>query len=246
MNEQGHVGVRVAAAVVPIVVAAAAGLARELVANTSAALVLVLVVVAIGVVGDRIAGVLAALSAAAAFDFFLTAPYLSFAILDRDDVETAVLLLAIGVAVTEIALWGRGQRARSIRREGYLTGVANAARMAAEGSSRADLVATVERMVADVLDLDDCRFDQQSPGLALRPVLGAEGIVTWGQHTVDVARDGLPTMDVIELPTRPDRSGGRFLLTASSRVRRPDREQLLVAVTLAEQVGTAAPAEQTP
>jgi K+-sensing histidine kinase KdpD len=244
MTEQGYV--RAAAVVAPIVVAAAAGLARDVVANTSAALVLVLVVVAVGVAGDRIAGVLAALSAAAAFDFFLTAPYLSFAILDRDDVETAVLLLAIGVAVTEIALWGRGQRARSVRREGYLTGVAHAARMAAEGSSQAELVATVERMITDVLDLDDCRFDPQPRGPAVRPILGTEGNMTWGRHIVDVARDGLPTMDVIELPAGPHRSDGRFLLTASSRVRRPDREQLLVAVTLAEQVAAAAPARQAP
>jgi K+-sensing histidine kinase KdpD len=203
---------------------------------------LVLVVVAVGTAGDRIAGVLAALSAAAAFDFFLTAPYLSFAILDRDDVETAVLLLAIGVSVTEIALWGRGQKARSLRREGYLTGVAHTARMVAEGSSQADLVATVERMISDVLDLDDCGFDAQPGPQALRPVLGHDGVVTWGQHTVDVRRDGLPTMDAIALPA----GAGRFLLTASSRVRRPDREQLLVAVTLAEQVGAAAPARQAP
>ena len=32
-------------------------------------------------------------------------------------------------------------------------------------------------------------------------------------------------MDVIELPAGRDSSGGRFLLTASSRVRRPNREQ---------------------
>jgi hypothetical protein len=39
---------------------------------------------------------------------------------------------------------------------------------------------------------------------------------------------------------------GRFLLTASSRVRRPTREQLLVAVTLAEQVAPANPDLNTP
>ena len=130
----------------------------ELLANTSAALVLVLVVVAVGVAGDRVAGVLAALSAAAAFDYFLTVPYYQFAILDRDDVETAVLLLAIGIAVTEISLWGKRQQSLSSRREGYLTGVAHAARMAADGSSTEDLIATVERMITDVLDLDDTRY----------------------------------------------------------------------------------------
>lgn len=72
--------------------------------------------------------------AAASFDFFLTAPHYQFAILQRDDIETAVLLLAIGVAVSEIAWWGRRQSAQSSQRAGYLSGVALAARLAADGS----------------------------------------------------------------------------------------------------------------
>lgn len=234
MGERARLGVRVAAVVAPVVVAAAASLLRPVLANTSAALVLVLVIVAVGVAGDRVAGVLAALAAAAAFDFFLTVPYYRFAIVDRDDVETAVLLLAIGIAVTEIGQWGRRQQSQSGRREGYLAGVAHAARMAADGSSAQDLVGTVEGMVRDVLDLDDIRFEAAATRRGDRPVLDRDGEVHWRGHVVDVARDGLPTMDVIELPAGRD---GRFLLTASSRVRRPTREQLLVAVTLAEQVG---------
>lgn len=221
--------VRVVAVAAPVVVAAAAGL---VLAGTSAALVLVLVIVAVGAAGDRVAGVLAALSAAAAFDFFLAAPYYQFAIFGRDDVETAVLLLAIGIAVTEISLWGRRQQSQSGRREGYLTGVAHAARMAADGSR--DLVTTVEAMIADVLDLDDVRYEPSATRRTDRPVIDRDGVVHWRGHAVDVAREGLPTMDVIELPA----GDGRFLLTASSRVRRPTREQMLVAVTLAEQVAT--------
>ena len=146
----------------PVVVAAIASLLRAFLANTSAALVLVLVVVAVSVAGDRAAGVLAALSAALSFDFFLTVPYYQFAIFAREDVETAILLLAIGVAVTEISLWGRRQQSQSGRREGYLAGVAHAARMAADGSPTEDLVATVGRMINDVLDLDDTRYDPSS------------------------------------------------------------------------------------
>jgi K+-sensing histidine kinase KdpD len=233
MAEHGRVGVRVAAVAGPVVVAAAASLLRPVLANTSAALVLVLVIVAVGVAGDRVAGVLAALSAAAAFDFFLAVPYFRFAIFGRDDVETAVLLLAIGIAVTEIGQWGRRQQSQSGRREGYLTGVAHAARMAADGTSAQDLVGTVEGMISDVLDLDDIRYEAAASRRTDRPVLDRDGTVRWRGHAVDVAREGLPTMDVIELPAGRD---GRFLLTASSRVRRPTREQLLVAVTLAEQV----------
>jgi hypothetical protein len=117
--------------------------------------------------------------------------------------------------------------------------------MAADGSSTADLVATVGRMINDVLDVDDTRYEPangQPAGDADRPVLGRDGVLRWRGRVVDVAREGLPTMDVIELPAGRDSGGGRFLLTATSRVRRPNREQLQVAVTLAEQVAHPAPA----
>jgi Domain of unknown function (DUF4118) len=246
MTPWARLEIRVAAVAGPVVVAVAASLLRELLANTSAALVLVLVVVAVGVAGDRVAGVLAALSAAAAFDYFLAVPYYQFAILGRDDVETAVLLLAIGIAVTEISLWGRRQQSLSSRREGYLTGVAHAARMAADGSSAVDLIATVERMITDVLDLDDTRYvpptsHRPDPD---RPVLDRDGTLRWRGHVIDVAREGLPTMDTIELEAGRDGDGGRFLLTAASRVRRPNREQLMVAATLAEQVTVPVPARR--
>lgn len=55
---------------------------------------------------------------AASFDFFLTRPFYEFAIAGRDDVETAVLLGAIGVAMTEIMQWGRRHQARSVRHDG--------------------------------------------------------------------------------------------------------------------------------
>lgn len=239
MNGRGRVVVRAAAVAVPVAVAAAASLLTA-VANTSVALVLVSVVVAVGVAGDRVAGLCAAVASAAAFDFFLTEPVHRFAIVERTDVETAVLLLAIGVAVTELALWGRRHQARSLRREGYLAGVARAARMAAEDTSADDLAATVQRMIADVLDLDGCRFEP-APGRADRPVLRRDGSVLWRDHVVDVERDGLPTMDAIELPAGRRGENGRFLLVASSAVRRPDLESRLVAVTLAEQVGGAVP-----
>ena len=125
-----------------------------------------------------------------------------------------------------------------------MAGVAHAARMAADGSPTEDLVATVGRMINDVLDLDDTRYDPSSghpTEQGERPAIDRDGVVRWRGHVVDVPREGLPTMDVIELPAGRD-SGGRFLLTASSRVRRPTREQLQVAVTLAEQVTHAASA----
>ena len=53
-----------------------------------------------------------------AFDFFLTEPYYSLSIHHQDDLELAVALVVVGLAVTEIALWGRRQQAAAQRRDG--------------------------------------------------------------------------------------------------------------------------------
>ena len=104
--------------------------------NTEAALALILVVVAVAANGYRLAGIMAAVSAAVWFDFFLTHPYERFTITRREDIETTLLLLVIGVAVTEIAVWGRRQHAVASRRAGYLEGINAAAQAAAAGSYR--------------------------------------------------------------------------------------------------------------
>jgi K+-sensing histidine kinase KdpD len=104
--------------------------------NTDAALVLILPVVAVAADGYRPAGYAAAVSAAVWFDFFLTRPYESFSILRRADVETTVLLLIIGVAVTELAVWGRRQHAVASRRAGYLDGISAAAHAVAAAAHR--------------------------------------------------------------------------------------------------------------
>jgi K+-sensing histidine kinase KdpD len=62
------------------------------------------------------------------FDFFLTQPYERFTITRRTDIEMTVLLLVIGVAVAEIAVWGRRQRVTASRRAGYLDGINSTAR----------------------------------------------------------------------------------------------------------------------
>lgn len=218
----------------PILVAALLMTVRGVVPGSGAALVLVLPVVAVAATGHRSAGIGAALVGAASFDFFLTQPYLQFAIFAKDDVVTAVLFTVIGLAVTELALWGRRQQTRAGVRAGYLAGVVKAARLATS-LPRTELAQLVARQIADVLALDACRFDPAPTTRGDRPRLLPDGSVVWQEHPVDVDRDGLPTLDEIELPI-PD-GLGRFLLTSTSAVRRPDLEQRLVAVTLAEQVG---------
>src|SRR5579862_4506308 len=102
--------------------------------NTDAALAMLLVVVAVAANGDRLAGVLAAVSTAVWFDFFLTRPYERFTITRRTDIETTALILAVGIAVTEIAVRGRRQHTAAARRAGYLDGINAAARAVATGA----------------------------------------------------------------------------------------------------------------
>ncbi|MFD0268198.1 DUF4118 domain-containing protein [Streptomyces sp. NPDC127106] len=100
-----HSGLVMAAALAaPFAVALALVPFRTDLSATNAALVMVVSVVAVAAVGTRAAGAVAALSAAAWFDFFLTRPYQHFTIADRDDVETAVLLLVVGLIVSQLAV----------------------------------------------------------------------------------------------------------------------------------------------
>lgn len=147
--------------------------------------------------------------------------------------------MLVGVAVTEIALWGRRQQARASREQGYLDGVlSTAATVGAGRSSTRSLIDHVCEQVVDVLGIDGCRFDPGSgPILA---VLNNDGTVSYNGHPFNVDRLGLPTDSEIALVVQ---SGGvvrgRFLLTAATKVVRPTLEQLRVAVALANQVGAA-------
>ena len=228
-----------ASAVVPLVACAILALFRDTIANTNAALGLVLLVVAAAATGIRLAGIVAALSSAAGFDYFLTEPYNTLNISDRADIETAVLLLLVGAAVTEVALWGRREQARASKEQGYLAGVlSTAATVAAGRSSTGELIDQVCRQIVEILQIDSCRFDTATrSGL---PTLDPTGTVTRHGRTIDVARQGLPTDSKIALMVQ---SGGvtygHLQLTAATRVVRPSQEQLRVAVTLANQVGAA-------
>ena len=63
-------------------------LLRDHVLSANLALALMAVVAIVAAAGGRTAGVLAALTAALSYDFFLTEPYLTLRITDDDDIET--------------------------------------------------------------------------------------------------------------------------------------------------------------
>lgn len=227
------------AAVAPIVVALAIVPFRDSFENTSAALVMVLVIVAAAAAGGRVPGMVAAASAALSFDFFLTRPYQQLTINDEADVETTVLLLAVGLGVTELAEWGRRKHALAEREAGYLAGIEAAAEAVATGRSSGELIDEVSRQLVRVLDLRSCRFEQGVAGLGRPPRLRGDGQVEWRRRVVDVEQEGLPTDGEIELLVESKgQLQGRFMLAAGPESH-PSRPQRLVAVTLASQVGAA-------
>jgi K+-sensing histidine kinase KdpD len=238
---QWQVAVRVGAVVLPLVTCAAFSTVRDDVTAATVVLVLVLWVVAAAATGDRVAGLLAAVSSGAWFDFFLTAPYQQFAIKGSDDVEATILLVVIGLGVTEIALWGHRQQARAAGRSGYLDGVLGAARLVAEGDTPASaLTDLVARQITEVLGADECHFVDGPVSDGRIAVLDHDGDLVRGDHTVDVDRVGMPSNDYVAIPVqRGSRVVGHFLVTASSRMTYPTAEQRQVAVLLADQVAAA-------
>jgi Domain of unknown function (DUF4118) len=205
--------------------------------NTNVALLLVVAVVAVACAGRRLAGVLAAISAAAWFDFFYTLPYDRFTIRHSADVTTFALLLVVGLAVSQMAAWARRLKAVTVADAGYFTRIMESAALAQEAGIPHDVVEHVRGQLVELLDLQDCRFEYGRL-LGQPPRLEPDGSVVtrYGRYPVDSA--GLPSEDV-ELRTFSNGQYiGRFMLTPAPGSA-PSRRARLVAVSLAGLVGHA-------
>jgi K+-sensing histidine kinase KdpD len=228
-----------ASVALPALVCALLATGRSLVSNSAAALILALVIVAAAATGIRAAGLLAAVCSAASYDFFLTQPYYSFTIDSREDVEVTILLILVGAAVTEMALWGRRQQARASRDAGQLDGVlATVGLVAASRESTTSLAHQVGMQIVDLLDIDSARFGAQTGVGGTDCVLQQDGTVTRSGRPVNVDREGLPVdTTIVLLALSGGQPRGRYLLTAATRVSRPTLQQRRVAIALADQVG---------
>ena len=222
---------------VPLAVAAILLPWRASWSNTNVALVLVVVVVAVAAIGSRAGGALAAVSAAAWFDFFFTHPYERFTIRGSADITTALLLLVVGLAVSQLAARARQLRVITITDAGYLAQIHEAAALAKSAAGADTVVDSVKERLIAVLDLEDCRFEYGSL-LGHPPRLEHDGAVVTSHGRQDVARYGFPAGE-IELRTFADgQYYGRFMMKPRPGAK-PSLQARLVAVTLADQAGRA-------
>jgi K+-sensing histidine kinase KdpD len=237
LRDHRTIVLRSAAIVVPVVVAALLVPFRASFAATASALLLSAVVVAVAASGDRVSGYFATLSATLSFDVLLTQPYGRLAIDHRPDLETAICLFVVGIAVTEISVRGRHHRDAASEESEYVSVLHSVSELVASGASRQEVTAVVRAHLIELLHLRDCRFEANA---AERPRFQIEstGDVFLGGSLWGVDRLGLPGPK-IELPVySAGTTAGRFVLTPTPGL--PiSRERRIVAVALADQVGAS-------
>jgi hypothetical protein len=222
--------------VLPLAVAVALVPFRASFPNTDAALALVAVVVAVAANGHRLAGILAAASAATWFDFFLTRPYQHFTITRSTDIATTLLLLLVGTAVTELAVRGRRQRVLAVTDEQYLSAIADTAELAGSSATPSAVTRLVESQLVSLLGLNGCRFERTRFGGL--PRLDAAGQLLWNDRIWDLDQYGMPTSQVELLAEANGRAYGRFVLDPVSGRNAPLAARRVASI-LANQVGAA-------
>jgi len=223
---------------VPFAAAVALIPLRDDLVSTNIALLLVIAVVGFAATGRRIAGVLAAVSAALAFNLFHTEPYLSLRIHSSDDVETAFLLLVVGLTVSELALRGRRARALVTQERQDLASIQGLGALVAKGEAPDYVLLATASELTHLLGLVDCRFETAASDDKVLPVIQRDGEVRWGPTTWEAARWGLPTDGAVIPVWSHGVRRGRFVLTAPVGLPMSPN-QLAKAVALVDQAGAS-------
>lgn len=236
--------VAVAALAGPLVVAAALIPARTWLTPANVALVLVGVVVLVAVLGGRLAAVVAALGSMLWFDVFHTRPYYSLTISRHQDITTAALLLAVGLAVGELSTRSRRHQAAAELGSVDIGRIHVVAELVASGEEADYVVLAVAGELRNLLQLRDIRFEyapfrpDEGDHLKARPRIEHDGSVSFGIFGWGAATMGLPSK-LVDLPVMGrGRELGRFEMQPTPGL--PiDLDRRMVAVALADQVGAA-------
>jgi K+-sensing histidine kinase KdpD len=205
--------------------------------NANVALVLVLWVLLGAVTGGRASAVISAFVAAIAFDFFHTKPYNSLKISDGNDVLTTVLLLAVGLAIGEIAIRAQRSHAQHQDEQRQLRRMQRVAGLAAGGEGVDDLLLAVTAELIETLDLRNAWFERP-PFIAALPKLERTGVIEATEHRYANGEFELPREGLALPVVGAGQTVGRFVLIPSPGVG-VSKERRLSAVALADQVGAA-------
>jgi len=226
----------VAGVVLPIGVAAALAPFRASFASTASALILVAVVVGVAANGSRGAGFVAAISASFWFDFFLTKPFERFSMTQRPDIETAVSLLVVGIAVTELAARGRRHRVVANEESDYVAAIYGLSELVAAGAPAEQVLTQASDELVELLHLRSCRYD---PPLSSSRVAQIEhdGSVYLGAVRWSAEHMGLPGKELELLVHARGQVVGGFVLVPTPAWP-VSKERRLVAVAIADQVGS--------
>lgn len=181
---------------------------RDTITAPTQTLILVLPVVAVGVLARRVAAAIAAVSAALAYDIFLTEPYYSFTIDAAEDAEAAIVLGIIGILVGTLVARELDARMRSASRADELAAVRSVSHALAAGDSDR-LVDAATKRISDLLDLRSCEWSAGFHG-RVGHVMSADGSL--GDWHAASFPDGIVEIPVVHRGTEL----GRLLLRSRS------------------------------
>jgi Domain of unknown function (DUF4118) len=224
----------VGGAVVPLVVALLLVPFRGTFATTAAALAMVCVILAAAVSGTRLAGLVASVSAAAWFDFFLTRPYDQFAISHRPDLETTLAILVVGILVTELAARSRQHWQAASSSTSYVSMIHGVAVLAADSAPVSAMIEQTNASLITLLALRECRFDRALADPPLAQIQSNGDVAHVGMRWP--ARElGLPGPEAEILAKWRGRVVGRFVVAPTPGVA-VSLEQRIVAVAVVDLV----------
>ena len=229
--------VLIAAVVAPIALAFALLPFRGQASAASVALGFAVLVALLASIGTRFTALIAAVSAALCYDIGFTQPYGSLSISHPQDIETTALLLIGGLIVGQLSARNRRNRGLAVRQRDDLAHIQAIAELMAAGAEADEVVEAVAGELRSLLGLRDCWFDTSRPERP-GPTIERNGNVSWGRIWWGVDTLGLPGKEITIDVEHDQRRLGRYVLVAEpgTKVR---RDQLLAAVTLADQAGAA-------
>jgi signal transduction histidine kinase len=167
-----------AAVIAPVALAAALMPLRGQISETNVALLMVVAVAPVAF-GSRVAGIVAALSAALAFDFFWTPPLFTLNTYDGQDLVGTAVYLAVGLVIGELASQNRRHRAKAEELASEQAALRRVATLVAKGVPEGKVFAAVAKEVGSLADAGAAQIFRYEPdGSVVR-------LAAWGSGTKD-------------------------------------------------------------